>query len=65
MTMAVRHSEAGKASHTPVIPNSADKKNAKMIIATKPRRTEVTNAHVAFSVALKNPVPMMLKPANK
>ena len=61
----VRSSATGKASQTPVIPKRAARITAQRLIATKPRSTEVRKAQAALSVALKKPVPMMLKPAKR
>ena len=65
ITNIVINSAAGNASHTPGIPNSVDRINAQIIIATKPLRIEVANAHMAFSVALRYPEPIMLIPAKR
>ena len=65
ITAAVISSAAAKASHTPVIPNSAAITRAQTEIATTPLRMDVTNAQPAFSVALKYPVPIILNPANR
>ena len=52
MINMVTNSAAGKASHTPVMPNAADKTNAKMVIATNPRMIDATNAYFTDSTAL-------------
>lgn len=65
ITMAVSNSDTGNASHTPAMPNKWDNNNAQSVIATKPLNTDAINAHPAFSVALKYPVPTMLNPEQR
>ena len=61
----VTSSAAGNASHTPVIPNTADNANANMSIATNPLIIEAVNAHLTASTALSADVPTILIPANR
>ena len=65
MRTEVMNSATGKASQTPVMPKRAERSSAQRLMATKPRSTEVMKAQAALSVALKKPVPMMLKPAKR
>ena len=53
--MSVNNSDAGKASHTPYIPNIRDKTNAKKTMAAMPLDTDITKHSLAQPVALKNP----------
>ena len=61
----VTNSAAGKASHTPFNPSSADSTNAKMMIATNPREMDAKNAYFADSIELKMAVPIMFIPAKR
>lgn len=63
--MAVRSSDAGNDSHTPLMPNTAAKSSEQPIMQTNPLITDVTNDSRARSVALKNPAPTILIPANR
>ena len=61
----VTNSAAGKASHTPFNPKSADKRKAKRMIATNPREIDAAKAYFADSTALKMAVPTMFIPAKR
>lgn len=61
---ATKHSVIGKDSHTPVIFNRNDRKNAIGIIIKKPLDSEMICAGRAFSIDAKYADIMMLNPAN-
>ena len=61
---ATKHSVAGKESHTPVIFNIKDRKNARGIIIKNPLDNEMICAGRAFSVDVKYADIMILNPAN-
>ncbi len=46
-------SAAGKASHTPVIPHKADRRNARGMINRNPRKIEMICAGSGFSIDVK------------
>lgn len=62
---AVSASAAINDSQTPRIPNIRDNITEHTAIATNPLQTEAVNASFACSDALRYPVPIILKPANK
>ena len=59
-----KHSVTGKESHTPVIFNIKDRKNAIGIIIKNPLDNEMICAGRAFSVDVKYADIMMLNPTN-
>lgn len=59
-----KHSVTGKESHTPVIFNTKDRKNAIGIIIKKPLDNEIICAGKAFSVDAKYTDRTMLNPTN-
>ena len=61
---ATKHSVTGKESHTPVIFNIKDRKNAIGIIIKNPLDNEMICAGRAFSVDVKYADIMMLNPTN-
>lgn len=59
-----KHSVTGKESHTPIIFNIKDRKNAIGIIIKNPLDNEMICAGKAFSVDVKYEDIMMLNPTN-
>ena len=57
------NSVTGKASHTPVMPNRKDRKNAIGIMTKNPRKSEMTCAGWANSVEVKYTDRIILNPA--
>ena len=62
---AVTASEAAKEHQTPSSPNILDKRMENTAIATNPLLMDARNDVFAFPVALRYPVPTILKPATK
>lgn len=59
-----KHSVIGKDSHTPVIFNKKDSKNAIGIITKKPLESEIICAGKAFSIDVKYEDKTILNPTN-
>lgn len=63
-TRATKHSVMGKDSHTPVIFNKKERKNAIGIITKKPLDSEMICAGRAFSIDVKYEDTIILNPTN-
>ena len=63
--ISVNISDAGKASHTPVIPMVSDRRKAKSTIAAIPLENAIMEDSRPFPVALRKPAFTMLKAAKR